>query len=272
LSRITTPGYYADFDSDGFMKPNQISGAKSNIYFLGGSTTECFSMKPEERFPYLVGKYSKSNSYNGARGGNTTIHSINILLNKVRPKKPDYVVMMHNCNDVIQLINYGSLYIPAINRSVIEIHSRKYKSIIKILLPGIYEKVKEKMNSEFSDVSKDGYNYSGILNEYKNNLQIYVSTVRTIGAKPVLMTQFNRLTDNPDEDVQKHYESGPFGNLPYKDFLKLYRQANDIIRSMDCIIIDLDSLVPKTNKYMYDAVHLTPKGSEYVAGIISEIL
>jgi len=42
-------------------------------------------------------------------GGNNSLHSIDILVNKVIPIKPDIVVMMHNINDLVTLI-YDQTY------------------------------------------------------------------------------------------------------------------------------------------------------------------
>ena len=41
------------------------------------------------------------NSFNGGRWGNNSLHSINILLNKVIHMSPDVVLMMHNIQPVL---------------------------------------------------------------------------------------------------------------------------------------------------------------------------
>ena len=42
-------------------------------------------------------------------GGNNSLHSLDILLNKIIPLKPNVVVMMHNINDLVALI-YDKTY------------------------------------------------------------------------------------------------------------------------------------------------------------------
>ncbi len=67
------------------------------------------------RFPYLAGRlleqqtHLKVNSYNAGRSGNNSLHSLNILLNKVVNLKPDIVVMMHNIND-LAILMYEKTY------------------------------------------------------------------------------------------------------------------------------------------------------------------
>ena len=85
------------------------------LVFLGGSTVACIYVDEESRFPSLVGQLlsqqtgKKVTSYNSGVGGNNSLHSLDILLNKIIPLKPDVVVMMHNINDLVALI-YDKTY------------------------------------------------------------------------------------------------------------------------------------------------------------------
>jgi hypothetical protein len=98
-------------DEEGFLMPSRLHAHPDLVLaFLGGSTTECRAVPEDNRFPYLVGRClekdlkSKVNSYNAARSGNNSLHSINILLHKLMPLNPDIVVMTHNINDLIALL------------------------------------------------------------------------------------------------------------------------------------------------------------------------
>lgn len=72
-------------------------------------------MDEGNRFPCLVGHLleqktgKKVTSINAAMGGNNSLHSLDILLNKIIPLKPDVVVMMHNINDLVALM-YDKTY------------------------------------------------------------------------------------------------------------------------------------------------------------------
>lgn len=113
-------------DSGGFIEPSGGHNSPDfKLVFLGGSTTECLFMNEKSRFPFLAGRMLeketglKINSYNGGVSGNNSLHSIDILINKVIPMKPDAVVMMHNVNDLMTLVHEGSYYNDNKHRSVI---------------------------------------------------------------------------------------------------------------------------------------------------------
>ena len=106
-------------DENGFIIPSKISYKNPDVsmVFLGGSTTECRFVNEDNRFTYLIGQIVredklglKINSYNSGVAGNNSFHSINILLNKIIPIKPDFVIMMHNFNDLVILIYEGSYW------------------------------------------------------------------------------------------------------------------------------------------------------------------
>ena len=103
--------YRVRTDSRGFMLPyNRYEKPDLTLVFLGGSTVACIYVEEENRFPYLVGNLlaqktgKKITSINSGVGGNNSLHSLDILLNKIIPLRPDVVVMMHNINDLVALI------------------------------------------------------------------------------------------------------------------------------------------------------------------------
>ena len=103
-------------DRQGFIMPAKIHDHPDlTIAFLGGSTTECVYVEEDNRFPYLTGRllerqtHLKVNSYNAGRSGNNTLHSINVLMNKVVNLKPDIVVLMENIND-LAILMYDKTY------------------------------------------------------------------------------------------------------------------------------------------------------------------
>ena len=87
--------------------------------------------------------------------------------------------------------------------------------------------------------------------------------------QPVLMTQFNRIELDDDEIRGQH-------SVDWPGMVARYKRFNDVIREVaaadDVPLIDLDRRVPKTSRYIYDAVHVNEEGSQLVAGIIAEEL
>ena len=108
---LVQKGYPFRIDENGFIMPSKIhANPQLTLAFLGGSTTECAYVDEENRFPYLVGRLVekktglRTDSYNAGKAGNTSLHSLDILLNKVIPVKPDVAIMMDNVNDLAVLL------------------------------------------------------------------------------------------------------------------------------------------------------------------------
>ncbi|MCG8558715.1 MAG: SGNH/GDSL hydrolase family protein [Hyphomicrobiales bacterium] len=107
--------YKISIDGNGFIEP-AIRHAQPDleIAFLGGSTTECLYMRPDERFPALAAQMLerrtglKINGLNAARSGNNTMHSVVNYLGKVAPRRPGYVVLMHAANDIGALTKHDT--------------------------------------------------------------------------------------------------------------------------------------------------------------------
>ena len=94
-------------DEAGFIWPSLVHAKPDlEIVFLGGSTTECLYVRPEMRFPYLVGRMLeqhtglKINSINGGKSGNHVMHAVLNYLGKVAPRRPRFVVLMEATNDI----------------------------------------------------------------------------------------------------------------------------------------------------------------------------
>ena len=141
--------YLLRIDNDGFIVPSKkYANPDMSIVFLGGSTTECRYVAEDHRFPYLTGVLLeqqtgiKINSYNAARSGNHSLHSLDILLNKVFPIKPDIVVMLDNINDLVVLLYESSYWNHKSSKPVIfdinkEIDANFYKIIRDRYIPNL---------------------------------------------------------------------------------------------------------------------------------------
>jgi hypothetical protein len=105
-------------DNNGFILPhNNYNNPDHKIVFIGGSTTECMYVTENNRFPYLTGQLIEEktnkyiNSYNMGGAGNNSMHSLDIILNKIIPMNPDIIVIMHAVNDYTDLA-YDHTYWP----------------------------------------------------------------------------------------------------------------------------------------------------------------
>ena len=285
-------------DRNGFIMPSNIhKDPDINIVFLGGSTTEGEFVDENNRFPYVVGRTVeektglKVNSFNSGMYGNNTLHTINILLNKIVPMKPDIAIMMHNINDLSILMHEQTHWNSNSTRSpiaTINYYSGALRKIKNATIPNLSRELKFYINSIFSsNLSLDEFHNTRdiklivspdkIIEQFERNLRLFVSICKIYNITPILMTQFNRFSEEPDKVVLDsiRQELKKFG-MTYEEYRALYNALNasiiNIASNNKILVIDLESKTPKTNKYMYDSIHLNNFGSLYVAKVISDNL
>jgi hypothetical protein len=298
--------YRVRTDAHGFMLPyNRYDKPDLTLVFLGGSTVACIYVEEENRFTYLVGQLleqqtgKKITSINSGVGGNNSLHSLDILLNKLIPVRPDVVVMMHNINDLVALI-YDKTYwsknptrepivnfyfyknltgLKALSTLARDMYIPNLHAATRILSHKIFGKKVKDPDDEFAYIrgKKLTVDQAALLDEFKMNLQSFINLCRARRITPVLMTQFNRYQANPDPKVLKAmqgFESD--SGIPVRQFIELYAKFNQAIREVGntnrVLVIDLAALIPSDKKYIYDVVHLNTRGSKLAAKLISERL
>jgi hypothetical protein len=298
--------YRVRTDAQGFMLPyNRYEKPDLSLIFLGGSTVACIYVEEENRFPYLVGNLleqktgKKITSINSGVGGNNSLHSLDILLNKLIPVRPDVVVMMHNINDLVALI-YDQTYwsknptraaivnfsfyknltgLKALSTLARDMYIPNLHAATRILSKKVFGKKVKDPDDEFASIrgKKLTVDSAAILDEFKMNLNTFINICRARRITPVLMTQFNRYKANPDPKVIKAmqgFESD--SGIPMGEFMELYAKFNDAIREVGkqsgVLVIDLAALIPQDKQYIYDVVHLNTRGSQLAAQLISERL
>jgi lysophospholipase L1-like esterase len=304
---LVRKGYRVRTDADGFIMPSRIHDCPDlTLVFLGGSTTACYYVDEEYRFPYLAGRLLeedaklKVNSYNSGVGGNYSLHSLDILLNKVIPMKPDAVVMMHNINDLTVLMFAGSYWskdfkkgntgpIVELNKKIIDFRlfiDRYFPhlyNVLKELEKNIRRKLRPKKAAEQDDELRDIRGRKIVLDkeklvkEFTMNQQLFINICKARNITPVLMTMANRLKDKPDPLIVR-LTSGlkKDHGITYQEYQEIFNLFNRAIRrtaaANQVLLIDLASAVPQEREYIYDVVHFTNQGSRLAAAVIKEAL
>jgi lysophospholipase L1-like esterase len=295
---FTQKTYVLRVDQDGFIMPSKIHAHPDFvIVFLGASTTECTWVDEENKFPYLVGRLlekqtrQKINSYNSSKAGNNTLHSIDILYNKLIPLKPNIVVMMHNVNDLNVLLyentywNHNPYRSPIVEDKPSLI--KQFKEIRDLLIPYSYSGMKDvirlirgsKEVDEFKKVrgKKINIDKSYLANEFRLNLETFIQICKIRGINPVLMTQQNRIKTNPDPVILRQLNLfGESKGMTYADYKEVYDLFNHTIKETGAkngiLVIDLAKEIPPEKEFLFDAIHLTDQGSKVAAQIIQEAL
>ena len=289
--------YLIRVDDDGFIMPSKVHERPDLVLaFLGGSTTECIYDDENNRFPYLAGRLLeektglKVNSYNAAKSGNDSLHSINVLLNKVVELKPDIVVMMHNINDLSILLYEKTYWNKHPTRSPLEVKKPGWKTVGKnleetfrlardLVIPNIYSVIHRLVHveskfkaDEFKQVRgrKIEVKQDQLVPEFTLNLQTFINICRARGITPVLMTMPSRLKDEPDPLIARLMKNLEVQQgITYRDFKGAFDRFNQVIREVGArnqvLVVDLARALPPEKEYMSDVAHYTPAGSRLVA-------
>lgn len=257
----------------------------TKILFLGGSTTECNEVSAQNRFPFLVGQKlreagAKVDSFNGGVRGHTSIDSINALINRADFRAAEVVVMMHNINDRLFLSARESYDVSLtaagptslselktnadeFGRSVLEVLT--YRSnlvfLLRTRLGGVNPwtgDVRESTRQDLLGIGRENNrtpeDWALYQSLFRQNLEIFVSTARSLGQKPVLMTQ-------------------PLGTQ-VQEQLEFNRIIRDVASSQKVALIDLAETLglPAQWAFLPDQIHLNDDGSKRVADIVASEL
>ena len=291
-------------DEKGFIKNKNrnkpVSGRENlKILFLGGSTTETMYVEPHNRFPSMVENILQNSlsknvtTLNGGVGGNDSMNSLINLIAKGISERPHIAILMHNINDLALLSKTGSYWVAPKSRAIVisdamldqELNLSTVqilRNVKNILAPNLYKYLKERLFPSISFASDEFDGFRGnqmpdrdiIITQFKNSLQSFVSICKAWDIEPILMTQFNRITnDDPifhswaDEVLSRE-------RMSKKDFVNLYLNFNEVVRLIatenNILLIDLAKLIPQNSNYIFDLVHVNDSGSVLAAEIISE--
>ena len=294
-SRLPDKEFKLQADEHGFWLPSGIHEYPDlTIYFLGGSTTACTYNAGEKRFVYLSGLLlderldEKVNTYNAAYNSINSGHSINILFNKVIGRNPDYVVMMHACNDLGFLSKYGTYFtddakwlspvkkLPTPRRpkgAVWQLWQALFPNLNQVYVDRSARKTAQAEAKEIKLSDEE------MARHFANNLEMFIAMCRQYGVEPILMTQGHKIASR-DKETMAFFEALMNPNysqstpLSFEHWLKLERLFNETIRMVasDKAVnyIDLEKGLEGRYEMFYDPIHLTEEGSETVAGIIAD--
>jgi hypothetical protein len=299
---IERKNYLIRIDENGFIMPSKkYSQADISLVFLGDSVTAELLVDEGKRFPYLTGVYLekdmgiKINSYNASRTANNTLNSLDILLNKIIPIKPDVAIMMHNNNDVAIML-YEKTYWNnnKTRRLIFDVNEYIVSNFFKITrdkyIPNISRELRlaggrfrtllkqgntDKSIDEFAKTrnTKVNYNAAEMVEQFEMNLQTFITICKIRKITPALMTMASRFTKTPDKAIIDRFRTVV---ISYQEYKRLFDLFNDSIRRKaienNILLIDLATAVPQKKDYIYDVIHYNNNGSIKASGIIKDKL
>jgi hypothetical protein len=299
---IEKKNYLLRVDENGFIMPSEkYPNPDISLVFLGDSVTAELLVDEDKRFPYLSGVLLekdlgvKINSFNASRTANNTLNTLDILLNKIIPIKPNIAIMMHNNNDVAIMLYEKTYWNNSPTRHVIfdmneYILSDYFKIIRDKYIPNVSRELRlagarlrtllktkgiDKDNDEFAKIrnKKVNYNIAEMVEQFEMNLQTFIIICKIRKIAPVLMTMASRFTENPDKAIMARFKDV---SISYQEYKHLFDLFNDSIRKKavenNILLIDLAAKIPPEKEYIYDVIHYNNTGSIKAAAIIKDNL
>lgn len=300
--------YQLATDSEGFIAPARRHPRPDvSIVFLGGSTTECAFVLPENRFPHLTARKLedalglKVNGINAGISGNNSMHSLVLLLGKVIPLQPDFVVLMEAVNDIGVLSAHGSYWLKEGSLRLIESERRSVgeagRMLAQSLVPytseflqdarrsarGLFRVGQALAGAEAKAQTKGSAgseleSRKAAARAYESSLKSFVRIASAWGVTPVLMTQVNASPRSEAERGDTFLSRERLAGVVRRpeDFASVHDHFNAIVRevarSEGAVLIDLARARDWAFGDVYDAVHFTDRGSQQVAEIIAAAL
>ncbi len=288
--------YELSTDAQGFISPAlRHEKPHLSIVFMGGSTTECLYVAPENRFPYLSARILETafglniNGINAARSGNNSMHSLLLLLGKVLPLHPDYVVLMHAVNDVGTLSS-GTYWSAMGSKRIVDVENASFDRSVRILTNALLPYTSDLVTRAWRPIKQvfrggaakaagsDRAARKQMGTEFARVLRSFVRVARVWGIKPVLMTQVNVSPRTEGEQSSGFLARERLGNAgpSATDPATVHEYFNEIIREIardeNVLLIDLARAHAWHFGDVYDGIHFTDEGSIKVARVIADAL
>ena len=293
--------YQLATDKDGFIEPaRRHQQPDLSIVFLGGSTTECMYVAHDNRFPYLAARKLeqalglKINGINAALSGNNSMHSLLLLLGKVVPLRPDFVVLMHGINDIGALTTERTYWSTSGSLRLLEEERISVgdagKVLVRSLIPYTTEQLQRgtkalrelfrvrRAQAQTPKPAEGPDRRAEMGRDFESSLRSFVRVASAWGITPVLMTQVfvepTSATERSGAFVNREQLGGAGarpGSQPslLDDFNAITRE---VARSEAVPLIDLARARDWRFGDVYDAVHFTDEGSKKVAEVVATAL
>jgi lysophospholipase L1-like esterase len=267
--------YNKTIDQNGFtIDPDHFSDTYSKtIFFLGSSNVETLYIEEGKRLADLTAKKinlfseHKFNAFNIGKSGLNSSHVLINLISNVIPRKPDYVFLMPS-NDFTYLTNYGS-FSNGPKKHFTELNFyNTLKNLKDLFIPNLYILLKSSFEFQVPDFAVDNdlkiNSFDNLkdtdLKEFENYFRSIIRLCSIFDIEVIVGTQFYNLEALETDGVVK-------ANFINKKINSLVKKISEEESS---ILLNLDSLVPKNYKYMYDGGHLNNLGVDLVSDLISE--
>lgn len=270
------------------------------IIAIGGSTTQCFYLDDHKTWPFLLQSKLKASGWsvwigNGGLDGHSTRGHIVFMEDLVSKIRPDAIIVLAGINDLLYSLDeqrrvQGSRYDRTSWLTVVYRRSRLAQVLYAwaqvVLGRAVLVRGAGHGNFEPRPLPRDAPAMPADIRtllpglpEYRANLARIVELARTMGVRPILMTQPLLFSDS---EYWRTIEGGfywtraggtPLSAATYWQMLDAYnRELLAVCASARIECFDLAGHVPHRPEYFYDAAHFTEAGAELAAQEVAEFL
>jgi lysophospholipase L1-like esterase len=241
------------------------------------------------RFEHLLKEKGITNIevINAGIPGHASFDSFGRLFAEGHIFEPDYVILYNAWND----IKYFSMEDPLLRKfkPYNESHDfrSRYQGVLDQMaceLSQLYVRLRGRYYNWKYHIGNEGAIQSGEyikevnelgLKQYRLNVEMFVDLARNIHAVPILVTQA-RLVAHKNTDEEKSRIGYHYQKMNHQTLVKAFEKTDDIIRtvakSKHTPIIDASKRMSGKDEFFTDHVHLSNKGSNQLAMIMSEYL
>lgn len=267
--------------------PNQVPGYKYKVFFIGGSTTECYYLSDGKDWPAVCAGKLNSNGnkiwYNNAGlDGHSTNGHCYLLMDHIIGYQPNYVFFLVGANDVAT---------NGLNRFENAMMGNKKRFLQNFELYNLYLNFKltslakkrgvahtaidfAHLNIVDTSDAKTAPSFEKELIEYKRRLNYLEGACRTYKITPVFISQPCLLKPGIDPMTQLHTSSYPFAEHSGLYYYRGLEQYNNTTRQFcerrNVYFIDAAKLMPSSSEYYYDYFHYTNAGAAKLGQIIAD--
>jgi len=269
-------------DSHGFRNPEIESPKPENtvrLAFLGSSATYCSETSSDEKsWPYLVWSALqkaypgfKIDFINAAVPGFTVLSNLINLEKRIRPFKPDIIIIYEGFNDIIldtgKLVVRGGKLAPSLkNETWIE---------TKLLFWHLIKK-----NIDFfsrqnrAKQEKAGANFrpEEASERFRLRLRRLIISAKKESSVVAIATLSYKIRREQSEEKKMNSASSAFYYMPYMDLsgmLAVYEEYNRVIRQVakenQVILIENELSIPGEDEYFKDSIHFSDEGCVFMA-------
>lgn len=271
-----------DINELGLRSPDiDVSPSKDElrIAIVGASSVAgVYAQNNESTFPALLEKQLRINNkattnvINGGIQGANLGAIMTITEKIIGPLKPRYIMVYTGLNDLAQVCRTKTKNSAPKTQSLFEMPSIPSWLMTADMLKKntVFLRNGPTNKNAFLDVNTMETDW------FKNDIEKLITTIKSSGASPVLITNARSYINVDEEDVAKLAEGSLYFYtcLDLQGVISAGKIFNDIIRDAsyrnNVPLIDLALIMPGGNKYFVDGGHFTLAGEKFVADKLAE--